>query len=325
MSISPPSALLNPELWNAAPVLDWDKFYAQNPDSKVPKVHDPPQRYGKGSRKVSMPLIGEGYETNMDYYFVEKTLTPEEIAKSAKPNAAKISEDLFDKVLRPNPDSSKVPKPFRNHLLWMEDNHMAEELCSFNNFAWRSQTEGNGRVIGLGNLMYDWTNDASKLGFAYSHFDVNISVQESPCKKYLKLAASAGNALNWMTMYVVQEGDVFVDRDGKPVPDVNPGDIYRMSYGDGSDPYECSPDEIVFTYFVRRVATYNEETGKVERNSSQYKCIMDKVNAPLPEGIENVAHLTLPERFDLSRKTICDLQLYKNAPVPPTGAEIEDL
>jgi hypothetical protein len=29
MSISPPSALLNPELWNAAPVLDWDKFYGK--------------------------------------------------------------------------------------------------------------------------------------------------------------------------------------------------------------------------------------------------------------------------------------------------------
>jgi hypothetical protein len=300
---------------------------AQDPDSKIPKVYDPPQRYGKGSQSVSMPLIGENYETNMEYYFVEKTLTPEKIAKSGKPNAAKISEDLFDKILRPNPDSSKVPEPFRNHLLWMEDNHMAEELVSFNSWAWRSQTEGNGRVIGLGNLKYDWTNDASKLGFLLSIFlNPYICIQESPCKKYLKLAGLEDNkASTWMTMYVIQEGDIFVDRDGKPVPNVNPGDILRVTYGDGSDPYECSPDKIVFAYFVRRVATYNEETGKVERNSSQYKRIMDKVNAPLPEGLENVAHLTLPERFDLSRETVCDLQLYKNTRVPPTGAEIEDL
>jgi hypothetical protein len=300
---------------------------AQNPDSKIPKVYDPPQRYGKGSKMVSMPLIGEQYETNMDYYFVDKTLTPEEIATCRKPNAAKISEDLFEKLLRPHPDSSIVPEPFRNHLLWMEDNHMAEELVSFNNWAWRSQTEGNGRAIGLGNLKYEWTNDASQLGRRYSFvMDMNLSVQESPCKKYLKLASLiGGKAASWLTMYIIQEGDVFVDRNGKPMPDVNPGDILRITYGDASDPYECSPDEITFKYFAHRVATYNEETGKVERNSPHYNRIMDKVNAPLPLGIHNVAHFTHPERFDLSRVTVCDLQLYTNAPVPPTGAEIEDL
>jgi len=288
-------------------------------------VYDPPQRYGKGTQMVSLPLIGEKYETNMDYYFVKETLTSEEIAACGKPNAAKISEDLIEKMLRPNPDSSKVAKPFRNHLFWMEDNHMAEELTSFNGWAWRSQTEGNGRVIALGGLKNEWTNDASKLGAGYSILSPTISIQESPCKKFYKLAALMGNTCNWMTMYIIQEGDVLVDRDGNPVPDVSPGDIYRMSYGDGSDPYECSPDELVFTYLVHRIATYNEETGKVERNSSQYERIMAKVNAPLPEGLENVAHLSLPERFDLSRKTVCDLQIYNTAPVPPTGAEIEDL
>jgi len=325
ISIPRPPSFLKPELWNAAPVLDWDKFYAQNPDSKIPKVYDPPQRYGKGSQLVSMPLIGGRYETNMDYYFVDKTLTSKEIARCGKPNAAKISEDLFDKLLRPHPDSSKVPEAFRNHLLWMEDNHMAEEFVSFNNWAWRSQTEGNGRVIGVGNIMYEWTNDASQLGRLYSFGDTNLSVQESPCKKYLKLAGIGDNKVTWLTMYVIQEGDVFVDRDGKPLSDIIPGDLLRLTYGNKSDPYECSPDKIVFTYFAHRVATYNEETGKVERNSSKYNRIMDKVNAPLPEGLENVSHLTHPERFDLSRETVCDLQLYKNAPVPPTGAELEDL
>ena len=119
--------------------------------------------------------------------------------------------------------------------------------------------------------------------------------------------------------------NVWHSRRENPMPDVSPGDMLRTTYGDGSDTYECSTDELVFSYLVRRIATYNEETGKVERNSSQYERIMAKVNAPLPEGLENVAHLTLPERFDLYRKTVCDLQIYKPAPAPPTGAEIEDL
>jgi len=328
MSISPPSELLNPALWNAAPIIEWDKFYAQNPESERSFVYDPPQRYGRGSRRVSLPLIGKRAQTLMEYYFVKETLTPEEIAACAKPNAAKVSEDLIEKMLSPNPDSSKVAKPFRNHLFWMEDNHTAEELVTFNRWAWRSQTEGDGRVIALGNMGYGWTNDASKMGAGLSSMgSLNISIKESPCKKFYMLAASMprGLGLSWMTMYVIQEGDVLVDRDGTPVPNVSPGDLLRRSYGDATDPYNCSTDDCVFEYIVRRVATFNEETGKVERNASQYESIMAKVNAPLPEGLENVAHLTLPERFDLSRKTVCDLQIYKTAPVPPTGAEIEDL
>jgi len=276
-----------------------------------------------------MPLIGERYEKNMDYYFVDeaRTLKPEEIAATGKPNAAKISEDLFDKILGPSPNSSKVAKPFRNNLFWMEDNHMAEELVSFNRWAWRSQTEeGNGRAIALGTMANEWTNDASKLGSMYSHANHFMSIQESPCKKYYKLTLLLPDkSCNWMTMYIIQEGDKLIDRDGNPVPDVSPGDILRMSYEDNSDPYECSTDKIVFTYLVRRVATYNEETGKVEKNPTQYERIMAKVNAPLPVGVDSVSDFTLPERFDLSRQTVCDLQIYNTAPAPPTGDEIENL
>ena len=95
-------------------------------------VYDPPQRYGKGDIGVSMPLIGDQYDTDLDYYFVDeaRTLTPEEIAACDKPDAAKASEDLFEKLLRPHPDSSKIAEPFRDGLFWMEDNHMTEELVS---------------------------------------------------------------------------------------------------------------------------------------------------------------------------------------------------
>lgn len=116
-----------------------------------------------------------------------------------------------------------------------------------------------------------------------------------------------------------------VDRDGNPVPDVNPGDIMRLSYGDNMDPYDCDPDKIELCYLMRRVATYNEETGKVDKNPSQFERLMAKVNEPLPVGLENVSDLTHIERFDLSRKTFCDLQIYNTAPVPPTGDEIENL
>ena len=119
-----------------------------------------------------MSFIGEQYDTYLNYYFVdeEKTLKPEDIAACGKPNTAKVSEDLFEKILRPNPDSSKIAEPFRNNLFWMEDNHMAEELISFNSWAWRSQSseEGHGRVIALGCAGYEYTNDASKKGALYS-------------------------------------------------------------------------------------------------------------------------------------------------------------
>ena len=129
------------------------KFFLLAKNPKAPMVYDPPQRYGKGSIGVSMPLIGEQYDTDLNYYFVDeaRTLKPEDIVACGKPNAAKISEDLFEKIIRPNPDSSKVTEPFRNNLFWMEDNHMAEELVSFNSWAWRSQSsEGPGRVISIG-------------------------------------------------------------------------------------------------------------------------------------------------------------------------------
>ena len=49
---------------------------------------------------------------------------------------------------------------------------------------------------------------------------------------------------SWLTIYIIQERDILVDRDGNAVPDVSPGDMMRITYGDGSDPYECSAEKM---------------------------------------------------------------------------------
>jgi hypothetical protein len=322
---------LNPALWNAAPVIDWDKFYAADPDSKVPKEYDPPQRYGVGPLMVSMPLQSPRYDP-LDYYFVadDSKLTPEEVASAGKPNSAKISEDLLPQLLGPSPDSSAIPEPFRNALFWLEDNHFAEEFVSFNKWAWRPASENNDRAVALGSMKYDWTNDASKLGLGYANFQKTyLTMQESPCKKYYKLTdvkSVLGKSKHgkWLTFYVIQEGDDIRDRNGALL-DVNPGDLMRLTYGEGDDPYDCAPANIVFSYLARKIAVLDEETGEVTPVSPCYEQCMTKVKTPMPKGLENTALLSMKERFDMSRATVCDSQLYFPSPDPPTGDAIEKL
>ena len=52
---------------------------------------------------------------------------------------------------------------------------------------------------------------------------------------------------------------------------------------------------------------------------------MPKVNAKLPLDMVDAKDLSLEENFDLGRDNFCDLQLYRSAPTPPSGDDIENL
>jgi len=87
---------------------------AQDPDSKVPKVYDPPQRYGTDN----LVNINSPRYDDLSYYSLgSDKLTPEEIAKCGKSSTAMVTGDLFERILGPSPDSSKITEALCNFLL----------------------------------------------------------------------------------------------------------------------------------------------------------------------------------------------------------------
>lgn len=333
------ACLANPGVWNATEIYDWDKFYAQNPDKKIPKVYDPPSRYGldisvftgKPGSDLSSPRFDEGDSA----YFLSPQLTDEEIAgMTYKNKSAEMTGDLFEKLLGPAPDSSKVPEPFRNALFWMDGNHFAEELVSFNRWAWRSQStedNKNGRVVALGCMATDWTNDPTKYGAVGAQVPSFATLQQSPCKKYYQFGLVMVDnemkvkfaKLTAMKIYIVQEGDKFVDRFGQPVSYITPGSLLRLNWG--TDPYDCSPANLTLMYSPRKVAEYNEESGKIEKYSPNYEALMVKVATNPPEGLTSFEYMTKQERYDLVTSIVSDKQIYRSASTPPTGDVIENL
>lgn len=333
------ACLANPDFWNANEIYDWDKFYAQDPDGKLSRTYDSPLRYGLDvnalSGKAGIDFNSPTFDQGDKAFFLSPQLTDEDIAAlKFKNKSATMTGDLFQKILGPNPDSSKVPEPFRNALFWMEGNHFAEELVSFNRWAWRSQSNDdnkNGRVVALGCMGTDWTNDPTKYG-SVGDTPYFITLQESPCKKWYQFGFVIPDqegkirmsTLASMKMYVVQEGDNFVDRFGKPVPYLTPGSLLRLNWGAG-DPYVCSPANITLMYAPRKVAVYNEETEKVEKYSPNYEALMVKVATKPPEGFTSFEYMTRQERYDLVTSMVSDKQIYRSASSPPSGDEIENL
>lgn len=328
------AAYANPEIWKCLPTYDWDKWYANDPDGKLSKVYDSPLRYGldHGGIDLSSPK----YDSGIAAFFLSPQLSPEQIAATMKPNTAEMTGDLFDKILGPAADSSKVPEPFRNALFWMQGNHFAEELVSFNRWAWRSQSEEkNGRVIAVGCTPSDWTNDPTLYGSFGANFVSFMGLQQSPCKKWYAFGSieydlkenKVVNAYNnYNKFYVVQEDDEFVDRFGKPVPYMTPGSLVRLSWGTpGGDEYECSPANLTLMYTPRKVATYNEETGKVEKVSPNYEALMYAVANKPPEDFTSFEYMTRQERYDMIISTVSDKQLYRSALTPPGEDFFENL
>lgn len=236
-------------------------------------------------------------------------------------------------MLGPNPDSSKVPEALRNSLFWTQHNNAPETLISFNRYAWRSQTE-EGRVIGVGYLGTDFTNDTTAFGAGFSFFGKGrfANVQMSPDGKWILLNTfsdprNTEEECNNLLIYVVQEGDVFKHTTGDPIDYVKPGDIMRLTYN-GSNVWDTS--NLSYAYFPRRVAILNEGTGEVTVNSPHYDELIEKATNRPGECCETCCYTCTccksgEERWDFQVNHISDLQVYKRSSTPPSGETIERL
>ena len=327
-----PKQYVDPEYWNPKcenfTIMDWDKWSSKNPTP--PAIFDPPQRNDYSGIK-SIPI----WWWNRSCYFHPLAFllhaTP-----CFKPEMERISDgSLYSRLLTPNPNSDKIPQALRNHLLWTENNIAPETLISFNKWAWRSQSE-EGRVIGVGNLQYDWTNDATCLGLGFAALLKTrfSTVQVSPDEKWILLGTvgkpDAESKVNYLYIYVVQEGDEFKDTNGNVLDHVQPGDLLRLSWGDGSDPYECDNSKLAYSYFPRKIATLNEETRKVDTNSMHQELLLQRAtNKPGKLG-ETCCYccscfMNAQERFEFQVSNISDLQVFDCSPDPPSSQVLDRL
>ena len=188
-------------------------------------------------------------------------------------------------------------------------------------------------------MRYDWTNSPNSFGFTMADYskDSFVTFQVSPDGKWIKLFITAvpgdteAEGL-WLTMYVVQEGDEFTDKDGNILTDVKPGDIYRTTYEGRHDPYECDQTKIMFSYIARKVAVIDEKTGEITVNSPYYEKLVESATIEPPqdivdatEGLTNDSSMTIEERWDFQVKYLCNTQKYLSSPAPPSGDVIENI
>jgi hypothetical protein len=208
-------------------------------------------------------------------------------------------------------------------------------LISFNRWAWRTQSD-EGRVVGLGNLRYDWTNDPTCFGYGFSIANANrfAAMQTSPDGIWMILATFSDpgqkSKVNYLHMYVVQDGDVFKTPDGNVLDHVKPGDLVRISWGDGSDPYECDNDNLKYHYFPRVVATLDETKGIVTRNDEHYSDLLTNATSEADMCCETCCYTctccwSAEGRFDFQVNHISDLQIFETSPDPPTLETIDRL
>lgn len=324
-----PKEYMDPDYWNPQhelfEIIDWDKFLAKNP--APPRVYDPPQRKSFFDSNLNIPL-----------WWWNRSLFCKPLHRcvpGAKKTRSRISDDsskLVKDMLGPSPNSQFIPEPFRNKLIWTEDNVAPETLVSFNRWAWRSQVEG-GRVIGLGSLKYDWTVDNSCWGAAFGFFQQTrfATVQASPDGKWLALytLSSPEKEGNYLFMYIVQEGDEFTTPDGKIIDNIKPGDIARLSWV-GTDPYECDNSKLSYFYFPKVVATLNESTGVHELNDIHYANLLQNATNDSGKCCQTCCYTctccwSAEDRFEFQVNNINDVQVYAKAPSPPTAEAIDRL
>mmetsp|Transcript_24163 Transcript_24163/g.35807 ORF Transcript_24163/g.35807 Transcript_24163/m.35807 type:complete len:366 (+) Transcript_24163:145-1242(+) len=326
--------LLDPNLWSPNEnypfiLIDWNKWESLNP--APPKIYDPPQRYDYYGSWYGAPLIW----WNRSCYcqpLVNLCCIPFCSPKNKTARISSESDEMFQNLLGPHPgDSSVVPEPFRNHLLWTADNNAPETLVSFNRWAWR-KPKGN-RVIGVGRAKYDWTNDRTCCGCLFSVILSQTfgTVQMSPDGKWFLLNSASfarKGGGNYMWLYVIQEDDEFTTPEGEVIDYVKPGDLIRLSW-DGSDPYQCDNSKLLYMYFPRPVATLNEETGVITKNAIHFDELHRRATQPAGKWCETCCYacactITGPERWDFQTQHINDQQIYApRSPDPPTSEMID--
>ena len=242
-----PEECLNETYWHPESenfeIIDWDKWEDVCGDFfKGPGlVYDPPQR------SIPSTLLDDD---EMVWFQRSVFHFPEDWSTSSKPNVGLISDDSLDllaKILGPHPDSSSIPEPLRNTLLWMEDNEASKTLIYFNRGAWRSDIP-EGRSVGLTSIETDWTTAQTKKGKELEEFVENgfINWQVSPNGKYIKLARLfkqrfgapfEGSKVLWLDMYIVQEGGEFTDGNGNVLHDVC---VCNLATGAAGPPHKRS-------------------------------------------------------------------------------------
>lgn len=329
--MEPFKELSDPRYWNPKcknfEIIDWDKFYSKNPSP--PFVFDPPQRHQKL----------QGWKSSLLWWWNRSWLCQPFHFFCPIPRAemARISDDseiLIQKLLGPNPSSQNIPEPLRNKLLWTENNIAPETLVSFNRWAWRSQS-AEGRVIGLGTLWYDWTVNPTLFGTIIASVLSKKfgAVQVSPDGKWINIATfsdpSEQGTVNYIYMYVVQEGDVFTTPDGNVIEHVKPGDIVRLTWN-LEDPYDCDNSKLVYMYFPRVVATLDETKGIVRRVDEHYGDLLTYATNDGDQCLSTCCYTcscgwSAERRFDFQVSTISDLQRFAVAAPPPATEVVERL
>ena len=312
-------------------IVDWKKWEAMN--ISPPKVFDPPQRYSFYRGFKFAPT----FWWHRSCYLQPLGFCYHKSCCAAKPVMGRLTDKnskVFKDLLGPNPDSSKIPKVLRNSLFWTENNNAPEALISFNRYAWRSQTK-EGRVIGVGNLLPDWTNDATFLGalYAWNSPKVYVAVQESPDSKWILLTTfkdpnDTEEECMHRLIYVVQKGDVFTNPDGEIIDHVKPGDIVRVTYN-ATDLWDSTAD-LTYMYFARRVAILDESNNEVTMISPHYDELIKKATNKPPKCAQTCCYSCTcctsgEERWDFQVNHISDLQVYTCSPTPPSGEAIERL
>lgn len=330
LSAKYPKEYLDPLYWKPEcenfELVDWGRWESLNPT--VPKVFDPPQRYRYLRGCSFIPL----WWWHRSCYFLPCVSTITDLSKPKKGRISDARKDLFQKLLKPSPNPDIIPEPFRNKLFWTENNIAPETLISFNRWAWRSQSE-QGRVIGLGNLKYDWTNDPTCFGAIINFGQRNIFgvIQMSPDGKWVLLSTFTNprsrGKVTYFHMYVVQKGDEFKTPDGETIEFVKPGDLVRVSWN-AKDPYEFDNDNVDYMYFVRTVATL--ENGVVVKDAENHGDLLDRVNNKAEMGRQTCCYccncsMSGEDRFDFQVANISDKQLFASSPEPPKSEIIDRL
>ena len=314
----------NPECDNFI-LMDWEKWESLKPSP--PKIFEPPQkRTCKGI--FCVPL----WWWHRSCYCQPCVRM---IYSSSGAKLERITDDeMFSKILGPHPESEKVPAPLRNKLFWMENNVAPETLVSFNRWSWRSNTK-EGRIIGLGNMRYDWTKDPTCLGFLLTIIQSNMfaTIQASPDGKWFLIGILLGGPVRgyvqYHHIYVVQEDDVFKSSDGKVIEHVKKGDILRIDW-DNTDPYACDNSEVNYMYFPRPVAIFDEKTEQIKKDYRNYDDLLaSAVDSPL-RCAETCCYSCSPfmknhERYDFQVSYNSNLQALASAPAPPPSQIIERL
>lgn len=331
----PHPAFLDPVFWspkcNNFEVIDWEKWESNNP--APPKVFDPPQKL-KYNSWLNTPL----WWWNRSCYCQPFAAFLHASCCAPKSHFGLITEDtIYKEMLRPHPDSENIPEPLRNTLLWTENNIAPETLISFNGWAWRPQSE-KGRVIGLGSLRFDWSNDPTLLGLIFAQLLKKryAHIQASPSGKWLALVTfsdptNVKEKINYNYMYVVQQGDEFKTSDGKVMDHVRPGDLIRLTWeGRGNtDPYFCDNAKLIYFYFPRKVATLDGNGSVVKTPLHHHELRARATNEP-GKCCETCCYtcacfMDALERFEFQTSNISNLQVYEPAPEPPSSEVVDRL